>query len=58
MLTWCIKDSLDSSSTTVVGPTVRSFHFYNDMSFFVSPPRQLSLPKQSLLRLCPPVVRG
>ncbi|KAK3316316.1 Neutral/alkaline nonlysosomal ceramidase [Apodospora peruviana] len=32
-----VLDSLDSASTAVVGPTVRSFHYYNDMRYYKFP---------------------
>ncbi|KAK0628903.1 Neutral/alkaline nonlysosomal ceramidase [Bombardia bombarda] len=40
--------SMDSSSTAVVGPTVRSVHFFNDMQYFTFP-----LANGTIVQTCP-----
>ncbi|KAK2074493.1 hypothetical protein P8C59_008696 [Phyllachora maydis] len=43
-----LYDSLDATSTAVEGPTVRSFHFYQDMRYF-----QFPLPNGTMVQTCP-----
>lgn len=43
-----IYDSLATSSTPIVGTTVKSFHFYNNMSYF-----QFELPNGTEVQTCP-----
>ncbi|KAK4119295.1 Neutral/alkaline nonlysosomal ceramidase [Parathielavia appendiculata] len=43
-----IYDSLDSTSTAVVGPTVRSFHYFQDMQYYTFP-----LDNGTIVQTCP-----
>lgn len=43
-----LYNSLDSASTAVVGPTVKSFHYYNDMRFYKFP-----LDNGTTVQTCP-----
>ncbi|KAK4103311.1 Neutral/alkaline nonlysosomal ceramidase [Parathielavia hyrcaniae] len=43
-----LYDSLDSTSTAVVGSTVRSFHYFNDMQYYTFP-----LDNGTIVRTCP-----
>ncbi|KAL1842242.1 hypothetical protein VTJ49DRAFT_5720 [Mycothermus thermophilus] len=43
-----LYDSFDSQSTPVVGPTVRSFHFYQDMRYY-----QFPLDNGTMVQTCP-----
>ncbi|KAL2016866.1 hypothetical protein VTK56DRAFT_2900 [Thermocarpiscus australiensis] len=43
-----LYDELDSQSTAVVGPTVRSFHYFQDMRYYTFP-----LDNGTLVQTCP-----
>ncbi|OIW24366.1 Neutral/alkaline nonlysosomal ceramidase [Coniochaeta ligniaria NRRL 30616] len=43
-----LYDNLDSASTPIVGPSVKSFHFFQDMSFFKFP-----LDNGTVVQTCP-----
>ncbi|ROT36563.1 neutral ceramidase [Sodiomyces alkalinus F11] len=43
-----IYDSLDSSSTPIIGPSVKSFHFFHNMAFW-----DFHLPDGTRVRTCP-----
>ncbi|KAK3945547.1 neutral ceramidase [Diplogelasinospora grovesii] len=43
-----LYDGMDSGSTAIVGPTVRSFHYYQDMRYYTFP-----LPNGTVVQTCP-----